>query len=69
MSGSRFHLARWVLDVHGPESEPAEEGSAYRWAEEDARVLGMLPGLMAATAEDLTDLLPDGYTVSIEEDK
>ena len=66
MSG--FNLARWSLNVYGPENEPAEEGSAYQWAETDARVLGMLPGLMVAAAEDLADLLPDGYTVKAEPD-
>lgn len=59
MSG--FNVACWTVNVYGPESEPAEEGSAYRWSETDKRVLANLPAMMEALEEDLTSLLPDGY--------
>lgn len=62
---SRFNLARYVLNIHGPESEPAEEGSAYRWGEQDKRVLANLPAMLEAIEEDLTSLLPEGYTASV----
>jgi len=65
MSG--FNLATYNLQVFGPEDEPAEEGSAYRWGEQDKRVLADLPAMLEAVEEDLTDLLPDGYQAVIKE--
>jgi len=62
-----FNLATYNLQVFGPESEPAEEGSAYNWGESDARVLSNLPAMLEAVEEDLTSLLPEGYTVKITE--
>lgn len=65
MSG--FNIARYTIDIYSRESEPAEEGSAYRWGEEDARVLSNLPAMIEAAEEDLTDLLPEGYRCIINE--
>jgi len=62
-----FNLACFNLNIYGPESEPAEEGSAYRWSESDARVLSNLPAMLEAVEEDLTKLLPEGYTAQIRE--
>lgn len=62
-----FNLATYTLQVFGPESEPAEEGSAYRWSESDKRVLANLPAMVEAVEEDLTALLPEGYTATITE--
>jgi hypothetical protein len=61
-----FNLACYTLNVYGPESEPAEEGSAYRWGDTDKRLLANLPAMMEAIEEDLTDLLPEGYTAKVE---
>ena len=61
-----FNLACYTLNVYGPESEPAEEGSAYRWGDTDKRLLANLPAMIEAIEEDLTDLLPEGYTAKIE---
>jgi len=60
-------LATYTLQVLGPESEPAEEGSAYRWDEQDKRVLSNLPAMLEAVEEDLTSLLPEGYQAKIKE--
>lgn len=65
MSG--FNLAAYVLNVYGPEQEPAEEGSAYRWGEQDKRVLANLPAMLEALEEDLTSLLPEGYRAIISD--
>jgi hypothetical protein len=61
-----FNLACYTLNVYGPESEPAEEGSAYRWGDKDKRLLANLPAMIEAIEEDFTDLLPEGYTAKIE---
>ena len=66
MSG--FELARYVLSVRSPEVVPAEEGSAYRWALSDQRVLANLPAMIEAAEEDLQKLMPDGYSVTIREE-
>lgn len=62
-----FNLATYTLQVFGPEQEPAEEGSAYRWGEQDKRVLSNLPAMLEAVEEDLTLLLPEGYRAIITE--
>ena len=62
-----FNLAAYVLNIFGPESEPAEEGSAYRWSESDKRVLANLPAMIEAVEEDLTSLLPEGYRAIVKE--
>lgn len=62
-----FNLAKFDLNIYGPESEPAQEGSAYRWAESDKRLLSNLPAMLEAVEEDLTALLPKGYTAVIRE--
>lgn len=59
-------LARYVLTIHSPDVIDASEGSADEWERTDARVLADLPARLEAVAEDLEDLLPEGYTVSIE---
>ena len=66
MSG--FELARYVLSVRSPEVVPAEEGSAYKWDLSDARLLADLPAMLEAVQEDLQDLLPEAYTVTIEQE-
>jgi hypothetical protein len=60
-----FNLATYTLQIFGPESVPAEEGSAYRWGDSDKRLLSNLPAIMESVEEDLTDLLPDGYRAII----
>lgn len=60
-------LACFNLNVYGPESEPAEEGSAYRWSESDRRVLANLPAMLQEIEENLTGMLPEGYWVRIRE--
>lgn len=62
-----FHLATWNIQIFSVDSEPAEEGSAYRWSESDARVLSNLPAMLEAVEEDLTSLLPEGYRAKITE--
>ena len=64
---SRFNLAAYVLNIYGPESEPAEEGSAYRWSESDKRVLANLPAIIESVEEDVTSLLPEGYRCIVKE--
>lgn len=49
------------------EPVPAEEGSADQWALEDKRVLANLPAMLEAVEEDLTKLLPPGYSAVIKE--
>ena len=46
---------------------PAEEGSAERWALSDKRVLSNLPAMLEAVEEDLSKLLPEGYSARITE--
>lgn len=60
-----FNLARYIINIYGPESEPAEEGSAYRWSQSDARVLADLPAVMESLETNLTAMLPEGYTIEI----
>jgi hypothetical protein len=60
-----FHLARYTIDIYGPESEPAEEGSAYRWAESDADLLGKLPHIMEGIKDGLAAILPGDYTARV----
>lgn len=60
-----FNLARYTLDIYGPESALADEGSAYRWGISDEHVLALLPEIMSATAISITDLLPEGYSVRV----
>lgn len=62
-----YNLACYTLNIYGPESEPAEEGSAYRWSESDARVKANLPAMLEAVEEDLSALLPEGYRAEIKE--
>jgi len=64
---SGFNLAAYVLNIYGPESEPAEEGSAYRWSESDKRVRANLPAIIESVEEDVTSLLPEGYKAVIKE--
>lgn len=59
-------LARFILTIHSPDIVDASEGSADTWERTDARVLADLPARLEAVEEDLEDLLPEGYTVSIE---
>ena len=66
MSG--FELARYVLSVRSPEVVPAEEGSAYKWDLSDQRLLANLPAMLEAAEENLQDLMPEGYTVTIREE-
>jgi hypothetical protein len=61
-----FNLACYTLNIYGPESEPAEEGSAYRWGKSDNRLLANLPAYVESWQEDMSDILPEGYTVKIE---
>ena len=67
MSG--FELARYVLSIRSPEVVPAEEGSAYKWDLSDQRLLANLPAMIEAAQENLQDLMPEGYTVTLSEDK
>jgi len=60
-----FNLARYTIDIYGPESKPAEEGSAYRWAESDTNLLHKLPPIMEKIKDDLTSILPEDYTARI----
>ena len=62
-----FNLWAGTINVYGPEQVPSEEGSAYRWAEQDKRVLANLPAMLEAVEEDLTALLPEGYRCIIKE--
>ena len=66
MSG--FELTRYVLSVRSPEVVPAEEGSAYKWDLSDQRLLANLPAMVEAAEENLQDLLPEGYTITIREE-
>lgn len=67
MSG--FNLARYTINIYSPEVVPAEEGSAYKWDLADNRVLADLPAVMELVTEKIAEILPDGYTVKIEEAK
>jgi len=56
------NLATFTLQVLGPEPE---EGSGL--SDSDKRVLANLPAVVEAVEEDMSDLLPEGYSVRIEE--
>lgn len=60
-------IATYTIQVFGPESVPAEEGSSDVWMKEDQRVLSNLPAMLEAAEEDLTKLLPDGYRAIIKD--
>lgn len=60
-------LATYNIQILGPEEQPAEEGSAFRWSQEDKRVLSNLPAMLEAVEEDLSELLPEGYSARITE--
>ena len=59
-------LRRYTLTIHGPDERPAEEGSADQWLKSDDRVLADLPAMLEEAEENLTDVLPEGYTATIE---
>lgn len=59
-------LARYILIVDGPDDTPAEEGSADVWERQDQRVMADMPARLEEVEENLTDLLPEGYSVRIE---
>lgn len=63
MSG--FNLASYRVDIQSPEIVEAQEGSAYTWEMSDQRLLANLPAMMEAVEENLQDLMPEGYTVSV----
>lgn len=56
-------LQTFCLEVISPE-EPEDE-----WLRSDQRVLSNLPALIEEVEENMTDLLPEGYSVKILEDK
>ena len=62
---SEAPIATYTIQVFGPESVPADEGSADTWEREDQRVLANLPAILEAAEEDVTKLLPDGYRAII----
>jgi hypothetical protein len=58
----------YTLTVSGPDSYPAEEGSAEKWAHEEKVVARILAGRVLADAEDVVnDALPEGWAARIEE--
>jgi hypothetical protein len=59
-------LRRYTLSINGPENVPAEEGSADEWFKSDDRVLADLPAMLEEAEENLSDLLPEGYSATIE---
>ena len=63
---SEAPIATFTLQIF---SEPvaADEGSADQWMREDQRVLANLPAMLEAAEEDLTKLLPEGYSARIKE--
>jgi len=66
---SRFNLARYTINVYSPEVVAHEESSEYKWALSDNRVLADLPAVMEHVAEKISEILPVGYTVKVEEAK
>lgn len=62
-----FNLACFTINIYGPELEPAEQTSAYRFSESDKRLLANLPAYVETWQEDMSDLLPEGYTAVIKE--
>ena len=61
-------LKKYVLRIEGPDSTPAEEGSAEDWRETDMEVLDILTGRCLLDAQDaVNDHLPDGYYCKIED--
>lgn len=59
-------LRRYTLSIHGPDDAPADEGSAEQWMKSDDRVLADLPAMLEEAEENLTDILPEGYSATIE---
>lgn len=51
-------VAEYTLTIVGPENESVTD--------DDKRVLADLPAVMEATEENITDVLPDGYSAKIE---
>lgn len=55
-------IATYSVQVLGP--NPPD---GYGLSQEDKRVLANLPAMCEAVEEDLTDMLPEGYTAKLTE--
>lgn len=58
-------LARYVLSLHAPDVHDV----ADQWERTEARVLADFPARLEAVEEDLTDLLPAGYRITLEPER
>ena len=56
-------IAAYVLNVHAPDVEDHATDPLLA----DQRLLADLPAMLEAAEEDLQDLMPEGYTVTIKE--
>lgn len=64
MSDERV-LETYSLQILTPESSPAEEGSAFSLEQQEKRVLANLPAMLEDAQENLSDVLPEGWSVRI----
>lgn len=44
-------LKRFIVELHGPDDQPSEEGSSEEWALEDARAEGMFTDWVTSTPD------------------
>lgn len=58
-------IAAYVLLVFAPDATPAEEGSAYGLELQEQRVKADMPARLEELEENLTDMLPEGFTAQI----
>lgn len=60
---------RQTIATYNIQIVAADEGAPYSpsWSQDDKRVLSNLPAMLEAVEEDLTKLLPPGYSAVIKE--
>ncbi len=66
ITASGIELAEFLIVILSPQIVSAEGDADVTYLMQDKRVLADLPAMLEAAAEDLTDLLPPGYTARIE---
>lgn len=62
-----YNLACFNLNIYGPEVALEDVSPLSTSNQQDKRVLANLPAMLEAVEEDLTKLLPPGYSAVIRE--
>lgn len=63
-----MQLARYTLILHGPDSYPAEEGSAERWARLEEQARSIAATAASEACDVAAEVLPEGYRLRVSDE-